>query len=469
MSGPENANIAFPRLIPGPFQGKAWLVTECDARDAATVVGARTLQVPRITTQQDLGTHLHELAHIERHNGDVPVNYGCNGVPMFDMFRLMLEEIAIETIKYQQGYGSLMYRIRDHYDWTSFPFPQARHDLAGMWLQLAGSIPHTENTDLRVYFESIHKLTRPDDYRILRECLGDMQSDTSHHNCMKWSGLLTAHFTPPADPPKRPDKKTQEQQDAEQEQSELDDEKTEAARQRDGDADDDSTEGKEHQTVRTSKGTVDVHRHTAGRRGKVAPAPRWSATDSGGYVRYPQNLYRGARIFGIKTRGGSILVDVSVSMEWSPGQLQAASRTLPQLWVAAYDEHSNIRHGRPNAHVARLCIVASNGRIGDLNVLDEPEHTGYNCDTGADFAVLEWAIRNAPKPLVWVSDGAVSSNPAGAAEVDALTKRHKIPRVATIGDAIKFLSGGTVYGWNGVIRQASNGTWQAPAPIRYHR
>jgi phage gp37-like protein len=50
-------------------------------------------------------------------------------------------------------------------------------------------------------------------------------------------------------------------------------------------------------------------------------------------------LYPTGRVFGVKTRGGSILVDTSGSMAWDDALLEKLIRGMPGVWVGVYDGH----------------------------------------------------------------------------------------------------------------------------------
>jgi hypothetical protein len=92
----------------------------------------------------------------------------------------------------------------------------------------------------------------------------------------------------------------------------------------------------------------------------------------------------------------------------------------------------------------RLCVVAQKGKVGKRG--DEWQRSGINGGTGADLAALQYAMRFAPKPIVWVSDGAVGTE--WEPETSKAMKRAGVRRVLTVGDAVGYLMGKPVLGYH---------------------
>lgn len=222
-----------------------------------------------------------------------------------------------------------------------------------------------------------------------------------------------------------------------------------------------------HLDYKTPFGKIDLHRHTMTGHSTKLISLSWRASEVGGNLRAPHRLYPSARIFSARAPGGTIVVDWSGSMGWHDRDLENAIADIPRLRAVIYSMHREAYgafRGRSTStldaaearaaymnkvgkYVARVCILADNGRLSPLpNRGQEPEHTSGNGD--ADKAALYWATRTSPQPIVWVSDGGVEAETYGNWRAcDMLMKRYRIVRVLTIQDAIKYLRGEYITGW----------------------
>src|SRR5206468_1525023 len=104
--------------------------------------------------------------------------------------------------------------------------------------------------------------------------------------------------------------------------------------------------------------------------------------------------------------------------------------------------------------VAKACIVAQGGRLGQLPGGERGYHfeggcVGHSGGNGdADKAMLDYMVKHWPRPWVWVSDGGVEAETQGNwKSCDEICARFKIVRVRTIEDAIEFLGGKAVQAW----------------------
>lgn len=448
---------AYPHLVPTRYAGNDWTILECEASAAATHTIKKELYVPRAVLMEDALVRMHELWHIKR-TKKVPYDT-VHADGMRGVFRRMVEEIALEKDASDAGMQAI-YQARDALDWINMQLPVTRHDLAAQWLQLAGSIPHTTSANLKAYFAYVETRVDADDMRLLRECLREVQRDTGHLNCEKWADVLTAQFAPKmSDPGKPKDNDIARRKREEKEREEREQEEEEQKRKRQVDQSDqtqdeqtfdtDKLEDERGEKLRDNHGRMllplDVHKHTSHGSSRTI-ASQWRASTQGTILRYPHRLYPSGRVFGVKQKGGSILVDFSGSMAWEPEKLDRLIKELPGVWVGGYDGHSDMV-----TYSGRLCIIAQAGRVGERG--EETERSGGNYGTGADLAAIEYAMRFAPKPLVIVTDGECGPNWKKA--TDGAMRRYRLHRVATFDDAVAYLQGKQVWGYR-TMRNYSN-------------
>ena len=440
---------AYPSLVPQPDLGPdPWRVLDCDVVNSC-VSPSKELYIPRPLLQEDMLARQHELRHIKRWktHGPAPVT----GVPLRDAFRKMMDEIGLEITAYREGMN--IYRARDNFDWGNYPFPPSRHECAVEWLQIGGSIQFTRNTALTAYFGRIDQTMNQADRKILRDALKAIQADDSFGNCERWTNVLTGHFSPPVKPDTKPQgeskKAKKEREEAEEEEAEKGGGSgSDGSGETPGDGKD-REEKKEHTGWTPPPLTdnqppllpVDVHKHNASKYAPKSIMSQWSRSKYGSVLRYPSNLNPYGTVFGRRAQGGGMIIDVSSSMGWDHEALAKAIEKMPGLWCAAYCGWNRTRN-QQGPYSARLCIVASNGKIGKYSQY-EPGRSDYNSGTGCDFPSLIYAIANSPKPLVWVSDGHAG---AYVGQINEVTRRYKVPRVRTMADGIDFLMGKAVPG-----------------------
>ena len=212
---------------------------------------------------------------------------------------------------------------------------------------------------------------------------------------------------------------------------------------------------------------LEIHRHTTVRNGKPVGQGGWRVSQDGPSVRYPGRLFQDGRVFARSgVSGGGILIDGSGSMQWDQAKVERACKLLPGVWVGWYSWHYSAMSGEM-LYWGRLCVVAERGRVGTLDLVSDEEaaHTGGNsCDAEA----LAYAAQAVVGPLVWVSDSFVCADASGDPKshhdrCDAIMARRKIVRVATVDEAIDYLSRKPVMGHKRTDPRGYLG-WSDPAP-----
>lgn len=415
------------------------------------------MNLPRPRLREDVLVHLHEMGHIRRSaetNGNVWV-----GAPLRIEFRRMAEEIAVECT------SKIDIRCaRDHLDWTRYPIPTERHELALQWLQLRHSKDATRNAAITAYWEVCARGLDVIDRAKLDAAYRALVANPAHLHCEQWADELTAHFSPPVKPlPQHQESKQAErarvdaiadelEAEAEAERAERRaGESDQTAEKRDWAPDGDDAGGVGGGPKRGARDVLDVHMHLTARRGGRTVAAAWRTVDTGTVVRRPELLVPSGRIFAARASGGGLLIDYSGSMRWSPRTLMDGVKKLPRLWAGAYSGPG------PDKYAGRLCVVARDGRMGEWDdTAERAVHTRGNC---CDWLALEYMVAHAPRPYVWVSDGCVlDSMRHGYAHPQACDKimaRHGIVRVLTLDDAIRYLLGQSVYGWTDASSERS--------------
>jgi hypothetical protein len=124
--------------------------------------------------------------------------------------------------------------------------------------------------------------------------------------------------------------------------------------------------------------------------------------------------------------GGTVLVDVSGSMNLSQEDLETIVAAAPAATVAVYA--STDRAFRRGA----VTIVARGGRVADIRSV----HRGYTEGNVVDGPALEWLGRQ-PEPRLWISDGVVTgvgdiTTPRLLLEAATLCRRFRIRRVEPV-------------------------------------
>ena len=155
-----------------------------------------------------------------------------------------------------------------------------------------------------------------------------------------------------------------------------------------------------------------------------------------GAFRYPLRAAIPAmdgRAFGQRKRvpGGSVLLDISGSMELKPHQIVEMLEARPALTIGAYGENQKVIISTSG----KLNIIAAKGRIASKL----PRPGGRNiCDGPA----LEW-LGKQKQPRIWISDGHVNGYTDNDFHVNLLTdalriqRKYRIKRIPTIAAYLK--------------------------------
>jgi hypothetical protein len=134
-------------------------------------------------------------------------------------------------------------------------------------------------------------------------------------------------------------------------------------------------------------------------RGRPIPALARSKSylDHGAALAAPHRLPVDGRVFqrNRRQRGGTVLIDASGSMRFSPADLERITATAPLATVAVYSGH-----GRQGT----LSVVAARGRMVSADDLAASARGRGNI---IDGPALRW-LAGQPEPRVWVSDGLVT-------------------------------------------------------------
>jgi hypothetical protein len=138
---------AFPSLTPGPFQGGAWTVFECNDMHSHTAPQDKVLAVPKNRTRHQALIRMHELRHVKR--GLDPRTFGPE--PRFT-FRKMCEEIAIETESLNDGFD--IRQARDGFDWVNFLDHRTGSERREI-LQLIGSVKVSQCQALKDFYTEV--------------------------------------------------------------------------------------------------------------------------------------------------------------------------------------------------------------------------------------------------------------------------------------------------------------------------
>lgn len=168
-----------------------------------------------------------------------------------------------------------------------------------------------------------------------------------------------------------------------------------------------------------------------------------TSADSGTSIRW-SNLHRistDGRVFARKTRRpgtlqkGTVLIDVSGSMNIETADIAALVERLPQATIAIYSG---------DGKRAWIVVVAKNGRrVADIDGPDVPRNGGNTCDGPA----LLWLSRQ-DSPRIWICDGFVTGrgdNFIDPAECAAIMQAGQILQVSPSGKIRRELVGAAEY------------------------
>lgn len=432
---------AFPGLTPGPFQGGAWTVLECNDIHSHTAPQRKILAIPKNRTRNQALLRMHELRHVKR--GLDPSTFGPE--PRFT-FRKMCEEIAIETESLQSGFD--IREARDGFDWVNFPRPSDRLGAAVMILQLIGSVKVSQCPALVDFYNDVSNVLHGSyaDADILGRAFRSLFADPSPENCDAWADNLSAHFAPPPaqTDPGLSEEERQKIADAEAEESEAEAQQREK-QAKEGSIDPDSQVQRTPTRERsipipgygdmTVKDGLAIHWHVGGKSPSRMVSATWRSTDASGPLRYPTQAMRlDGRPFGQRAQGGTLIIDASGSMGWTQGELEAAIKALPNLTVGVYC-------GSRDAEQSRLCIVGHKGRIAPFNRHDEPMTNGNG---RSDWQAIKACMKIGTGPYVWVSDGEVHWDDIREDIRPEMEKRKTLVRTRTVKDAVDYLMYKTV-------------------------
>lgn len=152
--------------------------------------------------------------------------------------------------------------------------------------------------------------------------------------------------------------------------------------------------------------------HTSQSRPVPAAARRIAFSDHGAVLGAAHRLHMDGRVFTRRRRqrGGTVLIDASGSMRFSPSDLERVITAAPLATVGIYG-------GRGRS--GTLTIVASKGRMAASALIK-----AASCQHGnvVDGPALRWLARQ-PEPRIWISDGRVTGiadQPSSDLAVDAI-------------------------------------------------
>ena len=127
------------------------------------------------------------------------------------------------------------------------------------------------------------------------------------------------------------------------------------------------------------------------------------------------------------TPGGTVLIDISGSMDLSQEDIEALVARAPGLTVAVYASDHKTSRGF-------VTVVARGGRVADIaSVLQS-----YGGGNVVDGPALEWLGRQ-PGPRIWVSDGLVTGrheiqSPKLVLDALRICRKHNIRRIEPTRD-----------------------------------
>lgn len=152
--------------------------------------------------------------------------------------------------------------------------------------------------------------------------------------------------------------------------------------------------------------------HTSQSRPVPAAARRIAFSDHGAVLGAAHRLHMDGRVFTRRRRqrGGTVLIDASGSMRFSPSDLERVITAAPLATVGIYG-------GRGRS--GTLTIVASKGRMAASALIK-----AASCQHGnvVDGPALRWLARQ-PEPRIWISDGhvtGIADQPSSDLAVDAI-------------------------------------------------
>lgn len=160
---------------------------------------------------------------------------------------------------------------------------------------------------------------------------------------------------------------------------------------------------------------------------------RWRSSPEGTRILALHRILTDNRPFGKKrwVPGGTVLIDVSGSMNLSVAKIWEIVESAPGATVAVYagdGRRGTLRILARDGRVAAREACRGNG-MGTMNVVDGP--------------ALRWLARQS-RPRIWVSDGFVTgindkSSSWNTLDAQRIVKQAGITRIPTVGEAVKSL------------------------------
>lgn len=471
------AQAAILALIPGSVPVGTWTVHPIDDSTAAcTLLDDRVANLPAGTLPEDRLVLIHEQGHVR---WDLPLAqleqvFPAVQLPYVLPFYRMLREWVVD--KRLTAVGLDIRPSANLLDWSQMADPATMplDALARTWMQWYYRSLHPSTAqECQLYVKECWSLLAPPDRDLLERAYQEIGADIwDDQRSEVWAVKLAQHFAPPPPPP-APVAKPPERQDAQLARARAEVSAAQRARTaqqaRQADAaqslqrydpaqaladsqqvafeptdalDDDgrdvagvvygngAPDGSRGAGTTDTYRTIRVHRHLDTRRpGRRIKDPIGVRT-FGAVPTHTEYVRMGGAIFKESPRPtGAILLDVSLSMQWTEDQLREALRIAPNLVVAGYANSSRVG--------CMLCVIAERGRTSH----SVPCATGGQND-GSDLAALLWLARQ-PEPRVVVSDGAFYGralpSTSYCAVCCAIMRRHRIVRVASMDDALSWL------------------------------
>lgn len=163
---------------------------------------------------------------------------------------------------------------------------------------------------------------------------------------------------------------------------------------------------------------------------------RIRATEEGAVPGRIERLFTDGAIFSRveRQRGASVLLDISGSMGLSTEEIKDFLTRIPAATIATYCGGGG--------GVGHLRIIAERGKIAS----DNDMRVRYGQNNLIDGPALEWLGAQPLEPRLWVSDGQVTGigdvcSAGLSAIAEAICLRHKILRIESLEEAIRFLGG----------------------------
>lgn len=468
------AQAAVLALIPGSVPVGTWKVYPArNSVEACTMLDTREAHLPSGALPEDRLILIHEEGHVR---WDLPTDqieaaFPAIRMPYVAEFYMMLREWVIDMRL--TAYVEDIRPSSNLKDWTNLPDP-AGHPIDAIarecmqWLYRSKHPDVVQECELRV--AELWSLIDPKGQQLLAEAYNDIGANLLDDTVSEqWAVTLAGHFMPHPPPPQKVQQPpeapgTAQKRQAAEEAAAAQQQATQIVRQIDAiqqatNARMDPAQAARESSTETFTGAVDengldqwgdgqgsdhskgsggasdsikLHKHMDRRRlGKRIKDPIGMKRD-GSVPTHTEYLRMGGAIFKESPKpSGTILIDVSSSMQWSEAQLQQAIKLAPNLIVAGYSYRRSTG--------SMLCIIAQGGRTSQ----SLPCASGGS-NTGSDIPALLW-LEQQPEPRIILSDGAYYGGAGCGIHYGrvcrAIMKRAHITRVETMADALTWLRG----------------------------